>query len=186
MASNIPFKDIRVLSFDIYGTLIDWESGIYESLKSSPLGSHLPGSRQQVLEAFEDLERAVQREKPTLKQSEINAEAVRRYARQLGLVPGTLSEQAVDEAAVAFGASIGSWPAFPDTIRAMQQLQLRYKLVPLSNIDNETFASTLNGPLKGCRFDAIYTAENIGKSFLFPFPLVKRCFLLCSICIVVA
>ena len=163
MTSEIPFKDIRVLSFDIYGTLIDWETGIYEGLRTSPLGPYLPSGRQQTLEEFEDIERAVQRENPTQRQSAANAEVVRRYARQLGLVPDRLSEQQVDEAAVEFGRSIGAWPAFPDTVAAIQKLQQRYKLVPLSNIDRASFASSLAGPLKGCRFDAVYTAEDIGR-----------------------
>lgn len=160
MGSEIPFKDIRVLSFDIYGTLIDWETGIYEGLKSSPLGPHLPSSRKQTLEEFENLELSVQRENPTKRQSWVNAEVVRRYARQLKL--DSSSDQEIDEAAVKFGDSIGSWPAFPDTVAAMQKLQQRYKLVPLSNIDRDSFAGSLTGPLKGCRFDAVYTAEDIG------------------------
>lgn len=160
MASEIPFKDIRVLSFDIYGTLIDWETGIYEGLKSSPLGPHLPSSRKQTLEEFENLELSVQGENPTKRQSWVNAEVVRRYARQLKL--DSSSEQEIDEAAVKFGDSIGSWPAFPDTVAAIQKLQQRYKLVPLSNIDRDSFAGSLAGPLKGCRFDAVYTAEDIG------------------------
>lgn len=169
MTSPIPFKDIRVLSFDIYGTLIDWETGIYQTLHATPLHPHLPPTRQQTLEAFETLERAVQKERPTEKQSAINAEVVRRYARQLGLVPDTLSEREVDEAAVGFGAAIGTWPAFPDTVAAIEKLQQRFKLVPLSNVDRESFSESLRGPLAGCRFDAVYTAEDIGMFLHFPF-----------------
>lgn len=50
-----------------------------------------------------------------------------------------------------------------DTVKATQTLGKRYKLIPLSNVDKETFAKVLAGPLKGCDFDAIYTAQDIGS-----------------------
>lgn len=164
-SSSIPFKHIRVLSFDIYGTLIDWEGGIYQSLQSSPLGPYLPSTRHQVLEEFENFEREVQTEQPSQLQSLVNAEAVRRYAAQLNLVSsGKVSSSDVEAGAVKFGNSIGSWPAFPDTVAAIQKLSaLGFKLVPLSNIDRESFSQSLAGPLKGCRFDAVYTAQDIGS-----------------------
>ncbi|GAB7350898.1 hypothetical protein MBLNU459_g1412t1 [Dothideomycetes sp. NU459] len=163
--SDIPFKSVRVLSFDIYGTLIDWEGGIYKSLQASPLGPHLPSTRKRVLEGFEDCERAVQAEAPSLRQSDVNAEAVRRYAGQLGVVAaGKVSAAEVERGAVEFGASIGSWPAFPDSVAAMQRLAAAgFKLVPLSNIDKVSWAGTMAGPLEGCVFDAVYTAEDIGS-----------------------
>lgn len=164
-SSNIPFKQIRVLSFDIYGTLIDWESGIYQSLQSSPLGPYLPNTRQQTLEEFENFEREVQSEQPSELQSVVNAEAVRRYARHLDLISsGKVSETELESGAVKFGNSIGSWPAFSDTVAAIQKLSAAgFKLVPLSNIDRASFSQSLAGPLKGCHFDAAYTAQDIGS-----------------------
>lgn len=67
------------------------------------------------------------------------------------------------EEAAAFGNSVGAWPAFPDSVAALQALKKRYKLVILSNIDNDTIRRTLDGPLKGAEFDAVYTAEDIGS-----------------------
>lgn len=166
MTTSIPFSTIRVLSFDIYGTLIDWESGIYNSLHSTALSPHLPGSRQTVLEDFETLERAVQRENPTQRQNQGTAEVVRRLAKDLRLVEeGKLDEREVEDAAVEVGAGIGAWPAFPDTVEAIRRLGERFALVPLSNVDRESFSKTVAGPLKGCRFDAVYTAEDIGMCF---------------------
>jgi 2-haloalkanoic acid dehalogenase type II len=62
-----------------------------------------------------------------------------------------------------FGASIGKWPAFPDTIAALKELARHYKLVILSNVDKESFSKTLQGPLAGISFDAVYVAEEIGS-----------------------
>ena len=67
------------------------------------------------------------------------------------------------EAAQAFGNSVGSWPAFPDTVDALQRLHKRYKLVVLSNVDEESFKSTNAGPLGGIKFDRVITAQEIGS-----------------------
>lgn len=105
----------------------------------------------------------VQREHPTLRQTDIIAEGLRRYARELQVVEkGKLTEEQVEQAAKEYGSKIGQYPAFEDTIAAIQSLAKRYKLVPLSNVDHASFKETLAGPLKGCHFDAVYTAEDVG------------------------
>jgi 2-haloalkanoic acid dehalogenase type II len=84
--------------------------------------------------------------------------------RDLGLVAdGKLSQDEVDTASKDYGAKIGQYPAFSDTVEAIQKLGKRFKLIPLSNVDRGSFSQTLEGPLKGCRFDAIYTAQDIGS-----------------------
>lgn len=163
MTTAIPFSSIKVLSFDIYGTLIDWETGIYSCLLASPLSPHLPSTRHQTLSEFEVIEHEVQSQNPSLRQRDVSAECVRRYAKQLD-TSWALSEADVEAAAEAFAESIGSWPAFEDTVDAIKRLGARFKLVPLSNIDRGSWEATLRGPLKGCRFDAVYTAEDIGKT----------------------
>jgi 2-haloalkanoic acid dehalogenase type II len=67
------------------------------------------------------------------------------------------------EEARHFGSLIGTWPAFPDTLPALQALKKHYKLVILSNIDNDSIVATLSGPLNGAGFDAVFTAQNIGS-----------------------
>lgn len=157
--------DYKLLSFDIYGTLIDWETGICDALM--PLINHLPAdsryrgntpdeTRKLILRAFSSLERPLQREQPTLAYNELLAETYRRLAPDLGV-------EATDADARRFGASPGAYLAFPDTVAAMKTLGSRYKLVALSNVDNENFRRTLSGPLKGVEFDGIYTAEDIGS-----------------------
>lgn len=113
---------------------------------------------------IERIDTNVQKEHPTWLQSEIIAEGLRRYARELKLVEkGHLTEEQVEQAAKDYGSKIGEYPAFQDTIDAIQSLGNRYKLVPLTNVDNVSFKRTLAGPLKGCHFDAIYTAEDVGS-----------------------
>lgn len=156
-----------MLSFDIYGTLIDWETGIFQTLL--PLASKLPNSdahhpsndsdrdnRIFLLTEYTNLEKEIQRESPTLAYPEILAEIYRRLASQLSI---SISESE----AMEFGSTIGKWPAFPDTVVAMQELAKHYKLIVLSNVSRSSFNETLSGPLSGVKFDAIYTAEDIGS-----------------------
>lgn len=160
-------KNYKILSFDIFGTLIDWESGINDALL--PLLSKLPASsphhpsqnnasttRKFILSAYTELELSVQKEHPTLSYPEILASVYKKLASQLSI-------QITAEEATHFGSTIGTWPAFPDTIAAMQALSKHYKLIVLSNVDRASFSQTLSGPLKGVNFDAIYTAEDIGS-----------------------
>jgi 2-haloalkanoic acid dehalogenase type II len=157
--------DYKLLSFDIYATLIDWETGIYDAL--GPLVDQLPTDSQYrgkspektrtlVLRAFSSHERALQAEQPKLPYNKLLTETYKRLAQQLNL-------RATDAEAQKFGASVGTYPAFPDTVAAMKVLGSHYKLVALSNVDNENFSRTLSGPLNGVKFDGIYTAENIGS-----------------------
>lgn len=114
--------------------------------------------------AIERNDLPVQKEHPTWRQTEIIAEGLRRYARELKIVEnGHLTEEQIDQSAKEYGSKIGEYPAFEDSVRAMQALGKHYKLVPLSNVDRGSFGKTLDGPLKGCHFDAIYTAEDIGS-----------------------
>lgn len=163
MASSIDWASIKALSFDIYGTLIDWESGIYNAARASAVGPHLP-SRAETLSGIDAHDVKVQAENPTMLQSDVIAEGFRRYVRDLGLVAdGKVSQAEVDAASKEYGAKIGEYPAFEDTIKAIQTLGKRFKLVPLSNVDRASFGNTLEGPLKGCHFDAIYTAQDVGS-----------------------
>lgn len=164
MASAIPWTQIKVLSFDIYGTLIDWENGIANAARATAIGPYLPSDHKDLMLGIERHDTTVQREHPTLRQTDIIAEGLRRYARELQIVEnGHLTQDQVEQAAKEYGSKIGEYPAFEDSVKAMQSLSKHYKLVPLSNVDRDSFKETLAGPLKGCSFDAIYTAEDIGS-----------------------
>jgi 2-haloalkanoic acid dehalogenase type II len=146
--------DFKVLTFDCYGTLIDWESGMVEALK--PLTSKVsrPLTRNQILEAHARHESSQQLQTPAKLYRDLLAIVYKRLAEEWGVVVS-------HEECVAYGRSVGNWPAFEDTAGALQYLKKYYKLVILSNVDNESFSYS-NKRLQ-VDFDAIYTAEDIGS-----------------------
>ena len=75
----------------------------------------------------------------------------------------TIHNPSLTSHAQTFGNSVGSWPAFPDTVDAMQRLSKYYRLIPLSNVDRASFTRTLEGPLAAVPFWRIYIAEDIGS-----------------------
>jgi 2-haloalkanoic acid dehalogenase type II len=155
---------VKGLFFDIYATLIDWETGIYTSLlrlahrlpESDPLHADTTETRRTLLRMYAANEKIVEHDNPQLAYPKILEEVYARIAAKLD-VPFEQTEQ------IAFGESIGDWPAFPDTVAAMQTLAKHYKLIVLSNVDDASFARTCAGPLNGVHWDAIYTAEQIGS-----------------------
>lgn len=154
----------KALYFDIYATLIDWEAGIYPQLLHLSQQAALPENRLQdtpearskLLRAFAAHDKVVGHENPTLEYSKIIQKIYARIAQDLGA-------EVNQEEQRAFGNSIGDWPAFPDTVQAMQVLGKYYKLFVLSNVDNASFDRTRTGPLNGVHWDGIYTAEMIGS-----------------------
>ena len=147
--------DFRLLSFDVYGTLIDWETGILNGLK--PLYQRANVERGHALEIYHELEKGQQTTSPTMPYSQLLTAIYPQFATKLGLEPPSAEESQ------KFGQSIGKWPAFPDTVDALQRLSKHYKLVVLSNVDNESFSTSLAGPLEGFRFDKIITAQDVGS-----------------------
>ena len=147
-------NDFKVLTFDCYGTLIDWESGMLKAL--APLTDRLKSelSNDAILEAHARHESAQQRQTPHMYYDDILAVVYKRLAEEWG------APAAWDEC-VAYGQSVPQWPAFPDSADALQYLKAHYKLVILSNVDNRSFAAS-NAKL-GVQFDAIYTAQDIGS-----------------------
>lgn len=149
----MKLTDFKALTFDCYGTLIDWESGMVEALK--PLTGRVarPLTRDAVLEAHARHESSQQRHTPAKRYRDLLAVVYRRLAEEWG-VAVTWAE------CVAYGQSVKNWPAFADSAAALQYLKQHYKLVILSNVDNESFAAS-NEKLQ-VAFDAIYTAEDVG------------------------
>ena len=150
----MKLTDFKALTFDCYGTLIDWETGMVDGLK--PLISRLKNkpSRNQILEAHARHESSQQSWTPAKPYNELLAIVYKRLAEEWGVVASA------DECAV-YGRSVHNWPAFPDSADALKYLKKHYKLVILSNVDNTSFAAS-NVRL-GVDFDAIYTAEDIGS-----------------------
>lgn len=146
--------DFKALTFDCYGTLIDWESGMIEALSGLVAKANSNLSRDAVLEAHARHESMQQRQTPTKRYSDLLAIVYKRLAEEWNVAV------TVDDCE-AYGRSVCDWPAFVDSAGALQYLKKYYKLIILSNVDNRSFHSS-NQKLQ-VEFDAIYTAEDIGS-----------------------
>lgn len=150
----MKLHDFRVLTFDCYGTLIDWESGIFVALQPLLAKSGRPLPRDAALEAFARHESAQEEATPAMIYSDLLAAVHRRLAQEWKVT-------ATDAEHARFGASVPDWPAFPDSPEALAYLKRHYQLVILSNVDRESFKGS-NQRL-GVAFDAVYTAQDIGS-----------------------
>jgi 2-haloalkanoic acid dehalogenase type II len=148
-------SDYKALTFDCYGTLIDWEAGIWDALQPM-LGMHNRSdiTRRDALEAFGDLEHQQETDTPGMLYTDILTLVHKGLASRFEL-------QTTAELDAEFGRSLAHWPAFPDTADALRYLKQHYKLIILSNVSRDGFAAS-NRKL-GVEFDAIYTAEDIGS-----------------------
>ncbi len=145
--------DYDALSFDCYGTLIDWETGIASVLVPWAREAGLDLTDEELLVAYAANEENAERANPTALYPTILAESFRRVGASLGV-------EVSDEWADKLGGSVPSWPAFPDSHDALVSLGERYKLIIVSNVHREGFAGS-NSRL-GVAFDKIITAEDVG------------------------
>ena len=151
--ADFDLTTFRALSFDCYGTLIDWETGIAAVLAPWAREQGLDLSDEQLLQAYGDNEAAVERECPSALYPHVLATAFRRTGDRLG-------HSVSDEWAERLGASVPDWPAFPDSADALARLAERYQLIILSNVHRDGFAGS-NRWLHG-DFAAVITAEDVG------------------------
>jgi 2-haloacid dehalogenase len=149
----MDLADFKVLSFDCYGTLIDWEAGIAAVLGPWAREAGLDLDDEQLLAAYAGHEAAVERDRPTARYPEVLATAFHRTGEALG--------RAVDDTwAARLGDSVPDWPAFPDSAAALASLAAHYRLIIVSNVHRDGFAAS-NRQLRG-RFAAVITAEDAG------------------------
>ena len=144
-------SDFKALSFDCYGTLIDWETGLVDALRS--LRDNGAGA-EEILEAYGPIEHEIEVEQPGLPYSQLLERVHERLSDRFGVEPDEVE-------AAKFGASVGDWPAFPDSAEALRYLKQHFKLIILSNVDRLSFAGS-NQRL-GVEFDHIFTAQDIGS-----------------------
>ena len=150
----MKLTDFKALTFDCYGTLIDWESGMIDGLKplTERASRHL--SRNEILEAHARHEASQQKWTPQKRYRDLLPIVYKRLAEEWGVI-ATAGE------CRAYGESVKDWPAFADSAQALQYLKQHYKLIILSNVDNKSFS--FSNQQLGVDFDAIYTAEDIGS-----------------------
>jgi len=147
--TDFDFAGFKALTFDCYGTLIDWEAGLLAGLRRvlEPRAVH-PGD-DDLLERFARHEAALEGG-PYLRYREI-------LGRSLRAVAGEYSVEPTSEEVAAFGDSVGDWPAFPDSADALARLATRFRLAVITNCDDDLFAAS-NQRL-GVTFDWIITAQ---------------------------
>lgn len=142
------FDRFEALTFDCYGTLIDWESGLLNALRPVLRSHGQDLSDAQILNIYGDLEPKAQN--PYRKYHDVLAQIVRGFGEQLGF-------QVSDADAESLPRSVKDWVPFPDTVAALERLQTKYRLTIISNTDDDLFAGTARH-LK-IKFDQVITAE---------------------------
>ena len=148
----LDFSRFEILTFDCYGTLINWEAGILRCLHRI-LGAHGKDiDDATILRLYGDFEaRAEQGEYRRYR--EILQSVVRQFGEQLGFVPTVQEVRSLPE-------SLQEWKPWPDTVQALRELQSRFRLAIISNVDDDLFAATR--PQLGVEFDQIVTAQQAG------------------------
>jgi 2-haloacid dehalogenase len=144
----IRFDDFDALTFDCYGTLVDWERGILDGIRAA-VGDRLDVPDDELLEEYAGHEAALEGG-DYLAYREVVAEALRRICAAREVEVG-------DAAAAGFGDSVGDWPPFPDTTAALAGLAGRFRLGVITNCDDDLFARTREK--LGVDFDWIVTAQ---------------------------
>lgn len=147
----LDFRLFRALTFDCYGTLIDWERGILTALRSvlRPRGVECDDKR--LLEMFAAFE-AEAEAGPYMPYRDILRRVMVRMAAALSFRLETGDEDCL-------AASLADWPPFPDTVAALVALERRYRLAIVSNVDDDLFAGT--GAGLGVEFDVVTTAQQV-------------------------
>jgi 2-haloalkanoic acid dehalogenase type II len=143
-----------VLTFDCYGTLIDWERGIGDAFAAAARGDGVALDRAAMLDAYHDIEPVVQAGRYR-SYREVLLLTARRVAERLGwaLVPGR--ERFLPD-------SLPSWPAFPDTNEALRRMaDAGHRLAILSNVDDDLLAGTRRHLVVD--FDFAVTAQQVGS-----------------------
>lgn len=150
----MKLSDFQALTFDCYGTLIDWETGLLKALQGLITCAPRRRTREEVLSDYGQHEQEQEHVSPTMTYSQLLAVVYKRLGENWG-APAPWEE------CVTFAASLKMWEPFSDTVAALRYLKSHYKLYILSNVDNESFSHTARR--LGVRFDGVMTAEEIGS-----------------------
>ncbi len=149
----VHFEHFTHLTFDCYGTLIDWETGILTAVMPVLARRGIAAEAEQLLQLYVKYE-AEQEAGPYKPYRDVLQGVIAGIGGELGFVPTAAELRALPD-------SVGHWPPFADTVAALRRLQTRYKLVIISNIDDVMFAET--NKLLQVVFDDIITAQQVGS-----------------------
>jgi len=145
----VDFNRFEILTFDCYGTLINWEAGILAALHKvlSAHGKSLDDAR--LLTMYGDFEARAE-QGPFRPYREVLESVVQQFGDQLGFTPSPQEMRSLPD-------SLASWRPWPDTVAALRELKTRYRLAILSNVDDDLFSATR--PQLEVQFDEVVTAQ---------------------------
>lgn len=144
----------RALSFDCYGTLIDWESGILAAVRQVLARHAVTADDGAILAAYADLEPEAEAAAAFRRYRDVLQDVMRGYARRFGFELAAGEETAIVD-------SLPSWRPFPDSVDALKRLASRYQLFVLSNVDDDLFDPTATA--LGRPFTDVITAQQVGS-----------------------
>jgi 2-haloacid dehalogenase len=150
---NVDYSRFDALTFDCYGTLIDWERGLADAFRPVLQAHGVEREDEDVLTRYARHEATLQAG-PYLRYRDVVGEALRRVAGELGFEPSATE-------LAAFSGSVADWPAFPDAADALARLGRRFGLGVITNCDDDLFAAS-NRRL-GEQFEWVVTAEQVGS-----------------------
>jgi 2-haloacid dehalogenase len=150
--STIDFTAFDALTFDCYGTLIDWETGILDALRPVLDAHRVERDDSALLEAFARHEAALEAG-PYLSYRAVLAGSLQGIGQDLGFEP---TEAELER----FSVSVGDWPAFPDSAAALERLRTRFRLGVITNCDDDLFARSDERLAGG--FEWVVTAQQAG------------------------
>jgi len=143
------FDVYGVLSFDVYGTLIDFERGILGALKPVLKSHGVQLSDEQILEVYGESEAEIQEGK-FMPYKDVLRNVVREFSKKFNFTPSS-SELG------CLVSSLGTWMPLPHVVESLQTLKKKYRLAIISNIDDDLFALTAKH--LGVTFDWVITSE---------------------------
>jgi 2-haloacid dehalogenase len=153
MTTGLDYGAFEVLTFDCYGTLIDWETGIATGLRALTAAHGRQVADEELLSTYAGHEAALEAG-PYLRYREVLARAAAGVCADIGLRPS-------DDELATFGGSVGEWPAFPDSAAALGALHERFRLAVITNCDDDLF--TASNRRLGVTFDWVVTAQQAGS-----------------------
>ncbi len=149
----LEFENFKALTFDCYGTLIDWETGIVNAMRPILERHGIEWTDDQILALFGELETAIQ-QPPYKTYVDVLGKVADAFGERLGFVPST-------EERAEFATSVSTWPAFPDSTAGLRSLAKHYELVILSNVDDDLFQGSAQ--ILDVEFAKVVTAQQVGS-----------------------
>jgi 2-haloalkanoic acid dehalogenase type II len=153
----LSLSDFDAVTFDVYGTLIDWEPAIIEVLRGWATRNALSVPPPELLMAFDRARAEIQKERPAKLYPDVLRACFERICAEFGVA---VEAQERDQEREVFAAAPHQWPAYPDSHAGLTALQARAKVGALSNIDNASLESSCRK--LDFRFDLVVTAERVG------------------------